>query len=135
MNFSTLKELVKKNNDRFVLMENDEPEIVMLSFREYARITDNKMDKNAMPPLRNDMMRRSVTTPSAMPAGVLNADANRKRNSDSRAQFINAELDVHREMPEDGDARPQEDERGLNDARPKGLPLRLEDLRLEDLPF
>ena len=39
MDLSRIKNLVKKNGDKIILVENDEPEIVMMSFSEYAKLT------------------------------------------------------------------------------------------------
>ena len=41
MNLSRIKNLVKENGDKVILVENDEPEVVVMSFREYERISAN----------------------------------------------------------------------------------------------
>lgn len=38
MNLSRIKQLVKQNGDKLVLMEHDEPDVVILSFAEYERL-------------------------------------------------------------------------------------------------
>lgn len=38
MDFAKIKALVKMNGDKFVMMENGEPEMVVMSFREYERL-------------------------------------------------------------------------------------------------
>lgn len=38
MNFFKIKNLVKQNGDKFIFLENGEPEIVMMSFREYEKL-------------------------------------------------------------------------------------------------
>lgn len=40
MDLSQIKNFVKQNGDKFILMENGEPEIVVMSFREYERLTN-----------------------------------------------------------------------------------------------
>lgn len=41
MDFERIKNLVKRNGDKLILVENGEPEAVVMSFAEYARITGN----------------------------------------------------------------------------------------------
>ncbi|MDP3710552.1 MAG: hypothetical protein Q8R29_02395 [bacterium] len=38
MNLEKIKNLIKKNGDKFILVENDAPEIVMMSFQEYEKL-------------------------------------------------------------------------------------------------
>lgn len=40
MNLEKIKNLIKNNGDKFILVENDVPEIVMLSFKEYEKLTE-----------------------------------------------------------------------------------------------
>lgn len=40
MDFAKIKNLVKGNGDKLILVENDEPEIVMMSFAEYEKMTN-----------------------------------------------------------------------------------------------
>jgi len=39
MNLSKIKQFVKQNGDKFIVVENDEPEIVVMSFEEYVKLT------------------------------------------------------------------------------------------------
>lgn len=41
MDFERIKNLVKRNGDKLILVENGEPEAVVMSFAEYTRITGN----------------------------------------------------------------------------------------------
>lgn len=43
MDFAKIKALVKVNGDKFVMMENGEPEMVIMSFREYERLVRSAM--------------------------------------------------------------------------------------------
>ena len=38
MDFAKIKELVRKNGDKFIVIEGNEPEVVLLSFTEYMRL-------------------------------------------------------------------------------------------------
>lgn len=99
MNISKIKNLVKQNGDKFVLIENGEPEIVMMSFQEYERLAGGNV---------HDRSRGRI---SAVPeyAPVV-------------ASFSNS--------------REQETEFEPSEAfGSAGLPVRLEDIRLEDLPL
>lgn len=41
MDLSKIKQFVKQNGDKFIFVENGEPEMVMMSFREYEKILAN----------------------------------------------------------------------------------------------
>jgi len=128
MKFSALKGLVKRNGDRFVLMDNDEPQIVMLSFEEYAR-----MASHVPVSPQSDNHRFSVPQTAAR-------HASDSAVTDARIPdpgLINAEFDERGERPAEDDMTLSQDGNKGRDTGPrtKGLPLRLEDLRLEDLPL
>ena len=38
MNLSQIKNLVKRNGDKFIFLENGEPELVVMSFQEYEKL-------------------------------------------------------------------------------------------------
>ena len=38
MDLSRIKQFVKQNGDKFIFVENGEPEVVMMSFREYEKM-------------------------------------------------------------------------------------------------
>lgn len=38
MNLSQIKNLVKQNGDKFIFIENGEPELVVMSFQEYEKL-------------------------------------------------------------------------------------------------
>lgn len=42
MDLSKIKQFVKQNGDKFIVMENDEPEIVVMSFEEYVKLVGLK---------------------------------------------------------------------------------------------
>ena len=50
MDLSRIKKIVKQNGDKVILVENDEPEMVMMSFAEYEKLTSGK----AMPAYRRE---------------------------------------------------------------------------------
>ena len=106
MDFARIKNLVKGNGDKLILMENGEPEAVVMSFAEYSKLANISLPKAA--PARD--MRHATEERFDMPSdmGVI-----REAVSPQETQFI---IDEAREM------RPQPS-------------VRLADIRLEDLPI
>lgn len=100
MDISKLKNLVKQNGDKFILVENGEPEIVLMSFHEYQRLTGGDTDNNA--PLRD---RHPVFGNNASYAG--------------ETQVSPLETEFVAPFAEES----------------QGLPVRLEDIGLDDLPI
>lgn len=99
MEWAKLKNLVKQNGDKFVVVENGEPEIVMMSFHEYQKLA----------------------THNANVANLYANSANRK-DYDYPVDSLVGHL--------------QETEFEPNEVfGSSGLPARLEDIRLEDLPL
>ncbi|MDP3772521.1 MAG: hypothetical protein Q8Q94_04095 [bacterium] len=49
MNLSRIKQLVKQNGDKLILMEHDEPDVVILSFAEYERLVKRAEGPLPMP--------------------------------------------------------------------------------------
>lgn len=91
MDLSKIKNLVKQNGDKFIFLDNGEPEVVMMSWREYQKLFNN--DSN------NHYSDHSVDKFES-PLGA------------KETEFISPVL-----------------------AESVGLPIRLEDIRLEDLPI
>ena len=82
MDLSKIKNLIKQNGDRIIIMENGEPELVVMSFAEYERISKSQ----EQPSRREIEPEAEEMTPAAVAESI-------------------------------------------------GLPVRLEDIRLEDLPI
>jgi len=99
MDISKIKKLVKQNGDKFIFVENGEPEVVMMSFHEYEKLANNgHVEKR----------------PYAYAA------------SDQRKfEFSGLAEEIY---PETEFTEPSAIEAA-------GLPVRLEDIRLEDLPI
>lgn len=54
MDLSRIKKIVKQNGDKVILVENDEPEIVMMSFSEYEKMVNGSSGaETASPVLAN----------------------------------------------------------------------------------
>lgn len=105
MDFGRIKNLVKQNGDKFVFVENGEPEIVMMSFGEYQKLArHNANDANRYANTANDHNEYS------------NHSSEDSRNSSRLGSHSSGKL----ESPESPIG---------------GLPVRLEDIRLEDLPI
>lgn len=107
MDFSKIKQLVQQNGDKFIFLENGEPEIVVLSFHEYQKLLRGGASQPMMP------MRRPEGGYRAMPARVYGPDYLESMGNElGETEFISTERDHERPMQ----------------ARP-------ENIRLEDLPI
>jgi hypothetical protein len=100
MDISKIKQLVKSNGDKFIFLEDGEPELVVMSFHEYEKLANGK-----------DYVR---------------SPGFRSRNVPYREEF--ADLDPQG-LRETEIVTVSESETAGN------LPIRLEDIRLEDLPI
>ena len=122
MNLSKIKNLVKENGDKVILVENDEPEVVVMSFREYERISANHA--GAVAPAHEPHHPRMVPedpAPQVHEAGF------------SEPRFAPHPADDFEEMPDWG-------HRGSEFVPPTPIAvsdafLRPEEIRLEDLPL
>ena len=120
MNLSRIKNLVKQNGDKVILVENDEPEIVMMSFREYERISANHAGAPAHEPHHPKLIPEDPA-PQAHDAGF------------SEPRFVSHPADDFEEMSDWG-------HRGDEFIPPIPIAvsdafLRPEEIRLEDLPL
>lgn len=107
MDFSKIKQLVQQNGDKFIFLENGEPEIVVLSFHEYQKLLRSGVSQPMMP------MRRPEGGYRAMPARVYGPDY---------LESMGNELGETEFVPHDSD-------------HSRSMPSRPEDIRLEDLPI
>lgn len=92
MDISKLKNLVKQNGDKFVLVENGEPEIVMMSFHEYQKLSSHNANSRIYANNANDYDYADVLV--------------------AETEFVSP-----------------------HELEAPGLPVRLEDIRLDDLPI
>lgn len=97
MDFSKLKNLVKQNGDKFIVLENGEPELVVMSFAEYERLAKN------ISPTKFSITRVGWRDEYELPDLMTGF-----RETEFMAPAV---------------------------AESIGLPVRLEDIRLEDLPI
>ena len=108
MDFLKIKNLVKQNGDKFVFIEDGEPELVVMSFHEYEKI------------LKSD----------ANPAYARGADFNNyetKPASKQNYEAVLADLEMEKIREKEMETRVALEK--------DNLPLNLEDIRLEDLPI
>lgn len=99
MNLSKIKNLVKQNGDKFIFVENGEPEVVMMSFHEYEKLANGgSVEKRPF---------------------VHGASAPRQFEFSSPTEDVFPETEFVESAT----------------GEIAGLPLRLEDVRLEDLPI
>ena len=112
MDIARIKNLVKQNGDKVILVENDEPEIVMMSFAEYARITGVAADAG------NGATRSAPAT------------------TEERLDMPMPHASMMPRMPESEDSADMEFILGEErDREMSHAPVRLADIRLEDLPI
>lgn len=109
MDFARIKQLIKNNGDKFVMMENGEPELVVMSFREYEKIS--KADANIRV-YAND-------------ANMNGYDIQSPSKQNYEAVLADLEMEKIREKEMETRVAMEKD----------NLPLNLEDIRLEDLPI
>lgn len=106
MDISRIKNLVKQNGDKFILVENGEPELVVMSFQEYEKLFGGSGHASA------EIGPSVVSAPSK---GDYNA-------------FL-ADWETERIKEKEIETRTAIERRSLP------LPANLEDIRLEDLPI
>ena len=93
MDLNKIKNLIKQNGDKFIVVENGEPELVVMSFAEYEKLVNSRpsggrLEGNQGPAEpEEDTTSAAIVESIGLPAGLA------------------------------------------------GLPVRLEDIRLEDLPI
>ncbi len=95
MDFSKIKKLVKQNGDKFIFLEEGEPEFVVLSFHEYEKITGMRASQE-----------REIYSRRPQFSGAADEEMRRESGDMLRAH--------------------------LNSS---GVPVRLEDIHIEDLPL
>lgn len=111
MDISKIKKLVKQNGDRFIFVENGEPELVVMSFREYEKLAGG--DSN-----------------TRMHSNYSNHSSEDSRHSSRPWNHSSAELASFESLGHETEfVSPAGFESSTN------LPIRLEDIRLEDLPI
>lgn len=98
MDLGKIKNFIRQNGDKFIVVENDEPELVVMSFGEYEKLVGNN----------------HANTSERIIHGRINSGTSfSAETADLRESFI-----AHEKITE-----------------PAGLPVRLEDIQLEDLPI
>lgn len=114
MDLSSLKKLVRESGNNFIVLENGEPELVILSFREYEKLLEEcsrASRSDSSDGGFSDFAREAASNETEV---ILPSDTERGASGgEGRAEQI------------------------VRDSHPpsQGLPIRLEDIRLEDLPI
>ena len=118
MDLSKIKNLVKQNGDKFIFVENGEPEIVVMSFREYTKLAHSDSIGAGVPELYQTDRR---------------SQQNRFENAygESESEVVGEDI-VETEFIPPFSAVPARARQGFGSSN---LPVRLEDIRLEDLPI
>jgi len=109
MDFTKIKNLVKQNGDKFIFVENGEPDIVVMSFAEYERLIKREEDP--------------VGYSNLFQAGAPELEPDIRRD---------ATAPTFGETPHE--PAPYRKFAGFGTGETVGLPVHLEDIRLEDLP-
>lgn len=98
MNIAKIKQFVKQTGDKFIFIENGEPELVVMSFREYERLTEG----GAHPLFLRNPNGATEAKPEVKSDPLL-----------EETEFVAPTLA----------------------SQSSGVPVRIEDIRLEDLPL
>ena len=141
MNLSQIKQFVKQNGDKFIFMENEEPEMVVMSFHEYEKIVarangngryektpeaNSPYSPNRISPLEEMKKNNPPQEPTA-PRNYFHSHA--IGHDMPRESVFEEETRV---MIEGDESFSSEPKIGLASGR---APLRLEDIAVEDLPI
>lgn len=110
MDLSKIKNLVKKNGDKFIFIEDGEPELVVMSFREYEKISGSAKDIQTHPNY------------SSHSSGI-----NKSEPLGQNYEAVLADLEMEKIREKEMETRVAMEK--------DNLPLNLEDIRLEDLPI
>ena len=127
MNFEKLKNLIKRNGDTFIFLEGGEPEMVLLSFHEYER-------------LRSSTASPAVRQSPGVPLTQMTPDDTTFLSDIDEDVYATpyTEAEPFSEIPTSLSGfegfRPSPEAERL-DNRNQNMPLRREDVRLEDLPI
>lgn len=120
MDFGKIKKLVKQNGDKIIVFENGEPEVVVMAFHEYEKLMKGAPEIISVSPVQQTFVPLPAFPPvEAFPEGERFSDVH------SMDSFEEERRENARPLP------PRAEEA----ASFSGLPLRLEDVRLEDLPI
>lgn len=103
MELTKIKNLIKRNGDKVILVENGEPELVLMSFQEYEEIIKNGQEACSAFGRKTDISPRNASR-------IETADLSGEKLKET--EFI---------LSPDGGASSSH--------------VRLEDIRLEDLPI
>ena len=71
MNLQELKDIIQRDGGKIIIVENDKPELVVMSFEEYRAKTKERLSPSFAPPLpppqREDERERSDLTIDDLP--------------------------------------------------------------------
>ena len=118
MDFVKIKNMVRENGDKVIFMENGEPEIVVMSFAEYEKLAHLQLA-------------------DAVDAEKIRVKTEEKHDHVARNPMDDASHETEFVAPLEiapiRTASIQGDEHGRMERR--GEPMRMSDIRLEDLPI
>ena len=115
MDFAKIKNLVRGNGDKVIVVENGEPEAVVMSFGEYERLAG-----------------AALPAPPAALAGAGSARLAGEHDHATEERF-DAPYDEYDDVG--GTGEPEFVPDGSPEFVPHKMPIRLADIRLEDLPI
>lgn len=117
MDFAKIKNFIKKHGDTFIILEEGEPEFVVMSYPDYEKLLTQNFERN----LREEFAKHTIHVPVPQARAVDNFSPRGTTRSDT-TDFVNEEFHETEFMGPGNVASPRH-------------PLRLEDIRLEDLPI
>lgn len=119
MNLSKIKKLIKENGDKIIFMENEEPELVMMSFAEYEKLARLHLPDTIPIPEARGRMQKNEPDDIRTPVDDMTDET----------QFVTPlEITPIRTASIRGDDQLSRSERRSESAR-------MSDIRLEDLPI
>lgn len=116
MDFTKIKRIIKQNGDKFIFVENGEPDLVVMSFAEYERLIEREED-----PVGYSNLFQAGAPELRRTSEELEPDIRRDTTTPTFGEI------PHKPVPYRKFA-------GFGKNETIGLPVHLEDIRLEDLP-
>ena len=140
MDFSKIKNLIKQGENRFIMLENGEPEFVILSFSEYERLLgENNANPRISPNQRTDSgVTTRIEKTNRNPREVHNEDGlymDLEKADDPEPLLFREAVGLPSNTTSAGPTGVGPQKAEFAEVDILGLPVRLEDIRLEDLPI
>lgn len=113
MDFSKIKKFIKNHGDTFIILEEGEPEFVVMSYQSYEKMISHNFERD----VRQERADHTIRVPVPATPSVKDFPRRRDTGDLTEGEFQETEFLAS----------------GNNES--SRHPLRLEDIRLEDLPI